>query len=79
MSDQAKRAATPQCQENNEKKFPMEKRRDRNFKSQIVEKVPDISRDDGIVRLRILQGMFFLIIKRTNAGTMHGVIFLLGR
>ena len=63
MLDQAKRAATPQGQENNEKKFPMETRRDRNLKSQIVEKVPDISRDDGIVRLRILQGMFFLIIK----------------
>ena len=63
MLDQAKRAATQQGLQNNEKKFPTETRRDRNSKSQIVEKVPDASRDDGIVRLRILQGMFFLIIK----------------
>ena len=63
MSDQAKRAATQQGQQSNEKNSPIETRRDRNLKSQIVEKVPEASRDDSIVRLRILQGMFFLIIK----------------
>ena len=63
MSDQAKRAATQQVQQTDEKKFPMETKRDRNLKSQIAKKVPDIKRDEGIVRLRILQGMFYLIIK----------------
>ena len=63
MSDQAKRAATQQGQQSNEKNSQIETRRDRNLKSQIVEKVPEASRDDGIVRLRILQGMFSLILK----------------